>query len=182
MGPHRTSTARRRRKHRESGAVFIEAIMVIMTLTMLFMGILFAVHYYKLRLQALRSARVAAATMAFVGCDGGVNPSGILVGPDAKNVTTTSGGPSEASDMKPELKNVGSQIMEIIKFAINHVAPIVPSSLTVRSEGKMTVESAGASLTGPAKSTSYILCNSKTKEGNPADLLGLIPIFRITGL
>ncbi len=173
------ATARARHRARERGAIFVEALIVIAAFILLFMGIIFAVTYYSLRLQALRSARTAGAALAFYGCDRGMNAGDVLSANDLKGIELGNADMAPLTAFKPDMQSASTEANASIDDVASRTAPLFPKAVILRAQGAVSVHGGAGDfvLSGNAKSTTYILCNDESKEGNVIDIIPITGKF-----
>jgi hypothetical protein len=167
----------RRRRHRQ-GAVMVEAIVVIITLTLFLVGLIFSQRYYSLRLRSLRSARTVGAALALHGCDRGMTAADALDAADLQGLAPGSESTSSLNDLVPTTDSGNEDANASLQDAASRTMPLQPKAVTVRYQGSTTVQDgAGSGFTGEAKSTTYLLCNDEPKDGSVVDILPIIRKF-----
>jgi hypothetical protein len=145
----------------------VEAIVVAITLAVLFMGLIFAHRFYSLRLRSLSTARSAGAALALYGCDRGMTASDVLSSADLQGVSVGSPDVAEITAAKPGQESGDSEARATL--------PLVPKVVKLRSQGAVSVSRGGDSaLRGDVKSTTYLLCNDEPKAGSIKDIFPLI--------
>ncbi len=171
--------ARARIRRHARGAIFIEALIVIVAMILLFTGIIFAVTYYSLRLQALRSARTAGAALAFYGCDRGMNAGDVLSAGDLKGIQLGNAEMAPLTSFKPDMQSPSTEANASIEDVSSRTTPLFPKAVIVRAQGAVNVQggSSDSVLSGTSKSTTYILCNDESKDGNVTDIIPIIGKF-----
>jgi hypothetical protein len=153
----------------------VEAIVVAITLAVLFMGLIFAHRFYSLRLRSLSTARSAGAALALYGCDRGMTASDVLSSADLQGVSVGSPDVAEITAAKPGQESGDSEARATLEKASASTLPLVPKVVKLRSQGAVSVSRGGDSaLRGDVKSTTYLLCNDEPKAGSIKDIFPLI--------
>lgn len=173
MAPRSIRGAALRRGAR--GAVFVEALIVISSLVLFFIGIVYVGHLYAQQLHVLRATRAAGLAFATSGCQDGAKvmaalppaDAKVLAPPQAAGAAETGGlvpdRSSRALSKQPKATTALNDTMKDTGFGLPRLGAIDGQEDvgTVGHQGLL-----GAALPKTVRSSTGVLCNEPNKAGS----------------
>jgi hypothetical protein len=169
------------RSRRERGAIFVEAIIVITSFTLLFLGLVFFRDFYRKEMFLARLARASTLAYSMGGCQDN-DPASWAKADLGKSTNVKPGrtndsqptdsrpvtGSDKAKDIVNSLPGTGSD-----NSILNPVGSVALSS-QVSDQTRQGLFSGTFGFTKPAHSTSFVSCGDKVRDGDFGEIVSVV--------